>query len=446
MTIRTIDLGQPGAAHVNSYWAANAGDTVAGTEPLAEDYDVDVAIVGGGYTGLSTAYHLARDHGIRAHVLEANRVGWGCSGRNGGFCSAGIGKEDYGTWIARWGAEQARRIYDMSRDAVDTVDGILTRERIDAERTPTGGLELAHRPNRLGEMSERCRFLNEQFGVEARMIGRDELERDYLVSREAYGAMHVGEGFALNALRYANGLARAAIAHGAVIHEAAPVQRIDQEGDHYYLCAPGGVVRAREIVIATNGYTNDDLLPRLRGRLLPALSSIIVTRPLSAAERASVNWQTHLKIWDSRHLVFYYRLLPDNRILFGSRGGIEDTPESNAERRRWMARRLGEMFPPLADIGIDYFWHGWVCIAYDRNPHFGEIPYCRGIHYALAYIGSGVALATYAGDLLARRIAGKGVDYGPLLSRPLPRFPLPAFRRTWQRLAYAWYAHKDERS
>ncbi|MEX0808923.1 MAG: FAD-binding oxidoreductase [Dongiaceae bacterium] len=444
MPINPIDLGQPGAAHVSSFWAATAGPSAAPSQPVEGDLDVDIAIVGGGYTGLSTAYHLARDHGIKAHVLEANRVGWGCSGRNGGFCSAGIGKEDYGTWIARWGIEQTRRIYAMSREAVELVDSILTREQIDADRTPTGGLELAHRPNRLDEMAARCRFLTDQFGIEARMLGRDELERDYLVSREAHGAMHVGEGFGLHALRYANGLARAAIGHGAVIHEASPVLGWKKDGERYRIATPRGTVRAREIVVATNGYTNDELSEHLRGRLLPALSSIIVTRPLTEAERASVNWKTHLKIWDSRRLVFYYRLLPDNRILFGSRGGIEDTPESNAERRRWMVRRLAEMFPPLARVDIEHFWHGWVCVSYDRNPHFGTLPYQDGVHYALAYIGSGVALATYAGNLLARRIAGQPVDYGPLLSRPLPLFPFPAFRRTWQRLAYAWYGYKDE--
>jgi glycine/D-amino acid oxidase-like deaminating enzyme len=445
MPIRPIDLASPGAPHANSYWAATAGDEVAGTAPVRGDLETDIAIIGGGYTGLSTAYHLARDYGTKATVLEANRVGWGCSGRNGGFCSTGIGKEDHGQWIARWGEDGARRIYAMSRDAVDTVATILDRESIAADKTPIGGLELAHRPDYMPYMERRCRFLGKTFGVEARMLGKEDLERDYLVSREAHGAMQVNEGFSLHPMRFARGLARAAMTHGAAVRDSSPVIGWTRDGGRHLLRTPGGTVRAREVVVATNGYTNDELHPKLAGRLLPALSNIIVTRPLIDAERASVNWQTYLKIWDSRRLLFYYRLLPDNRIMFGSRGGIIDTPDSNLERRQWMIRRFGEMFPPLARVDIEYFWHGWVCVSYDKNPHFGTLPGDPSVHYALAYIGGGVALANLAGKLVAARIGAGEADYGPLLETPLPRFPFPAFRRVYQRLAYAWYARQDER-
>jgi glycine/D-amino acid oxidase-like deaminating enzyme len=378
-------------------------------------------------------------------VLEANRVGWGCSGRNGGFCSTGIGKNAHSVWIRRWGMEEARRTYAISRDAVATVAGILDRESIAADKTPTGSLELAHREDYLPHMEQRCRFLAETFGTDARMVGKTELDRDFLTSREAHGAILFGEGFGLHPLRYMRGLARAAIAHGAIVHDASPVVAWTRDGDRHLLRTPGGTVRAREVVVATNGYTNDSLHPKLAGRLLPALSNIIVTRPLSGAERASVNWHTYLKIWDSRRLLFYYRLLPDNRIMFGSRGGIEDTPASNAERRRWMTRRIGEMFPPLAAVDIEYFWHGWISVAYDKNPHFGTLPGDPSVHFALAYIGGGVALASHAGKLIAQRIGTGSAEYGRLLETPLPRFPLPAFRRTWQRIAYAWYAFQDAR-
>ena len=445
MAMKTIDLSRPGAAHVDSYWAATAGEEVAGTRRLDADIETDIAIIGGGYTGLSIAYHLARDHGTRPVVLEANRVGWGCSGRNGGFCSTGIGKEAHSTWIKKWGLEEAKRIYGISRDAVATVAEILDREKIDADKTPTGSLELAHRADYLPHMEERCRFLSGTFGVPARMIDKTELDRDFLTSQEAYGAVLVGEGFGLHAMRYARGLARAAMAHGATIYDSSPVVSWSRDGNRHVLKTPGGTVRARQVVVATNGYTNDSLHPGLAGRLLPALSNIVVTRPLTEAERASVNWSTYLKIWDSRRLLFYYRLLPDNRIMFGSRGGIEDTPASNLERRRWMKQRIAEMFPPLAHVEDEYFWHGWVCISFDKNPHFGTLPEDPTVHYALAYIGGGVALASHAGKLLAQRLSTGSAYYGKLLETKLPRFPLPAFRRTYQRIAYAWYAWQDSR-
>jgi gamma-glutamylputrescine oxidase len=443
MPINPTDLKQPGAPHVESYWAASAGAEVDNCDPVA-DMDVEVAIIGGGYTGLSAAYHLAREHRIAAHVLEANRIGWGCSGRNGGFCSIGIGRDDFESWVRKFGLVAAKHIFEQGREAVRTAKGIIEAENLDVERTADGGLELAHRPDRLPELALRQRRLKELFGLDAKLLGKSELERDYLISREAHGALLHHEGFALHALKYCRGLARAAQRHSAVLHGASPVVDWRRDGGRHLLRTPAGKVRARQVVIAGNAYTGDRLHPATRGRLLPVLSNILVTRELSQAERDSVNWRSYLKIWDSRRLLFYYRMLPQNRILFGARGGIEDTLENNLYQRKWLERRFGEMFPPLAKVETEFFWRGWVCLSRDRNPHLGSTD-DGTVHYALAYVGSGVALATYCGRLLADRLAGKPANAGPLLEAPLPAFPFPALRRIYQRLAYAYYALRDER-
>jgi glycine/D-amino acid oxidase-like deaminating enzyme len=443
MAIVPTDLSRPDSPHVGSYWAATAGEEVAGAEPVSTDLEAEVAIIGGGYTGLSTAYHLARDFGIIAHVLEANRIAWGCSGRNGGFCLTSIGKEDHGAWIRRWGIERARAIAAQGREAVQTVAGLIAAEGIDAEPTPAGGLELAHRPSRFKAMAARQRQLRE-LGLETTLLSKAELERSRIVSREAHGALLHAEGFGLHPLRYARGLARAAQRQGARLHSGSPVTAWGRDGDRHLLTTPGGRVRARQVVVATNGYTSDLLHPHLAGRLLPALSSIIVTRPLTDAEREATGWQTSLTIYDSRHLLFYFRLLPDGRVLFGARGGIHDTPGGNQRSKAWLQRRMAAMFPPLVRVEVEFFWRGWVCLSADRNPHVGTAD-DPTVHYALAYMGSGVALATLSGRYLARRIGGDlGVDFGPLLAAPLPRFPLPALRRLYQRAAYLWYRIEDE--
>ena len=445
MAINIVDPQSPGQRHVDSYWAATAGAEIADAAPVATDMDVDIAVIGGGYTGLSTAYHLGRKFGLKAHVLEANQIGWGCSGRNGGFATLGIGKTSMAGWIDTWGAAEARRIFDQSRDAVRLVRDLLRDEAIDAEATPDGNLELAHLPNRMRGLEHDQRFMQEKFGVPSRLLDKAELERSFLISREAHGALLYEEGFALHALKYARGLARAAQKAGAILHGASPVQGWSRDGKRHVLATPGGKVRAKQVVIAGNGYTGDRLHPAMDGRLLPALSNIIVTRPLTAAERATLNWSTTLPISDSRNLLFYYRLLPDHRILFGARGGIEDTAASRDQHKAWLQRRLADMFPILGGIEVTHFWNGWVCVPFDKSPHVGSVD-DGSVHYALGYVGTGVALATYCGLLLAHRLAGsESLRPSPLLARPLPRFPFPALRRTYQRAMYALFEFQDRR-
>ena len=445
MAINIIDPHVPGQQHVDSYWAATGGPEIADAAPVSGDLDVDIAIIGGGYTGLSTALHLGRKFGLTSHVLEANRIGWGCSGRNGGFATLGIGKTSMAGWIKRWGEAEARRIFDQSGDAVRLVRQLLDQEAIDAEATPDGALELAHLPNRMRTLEQDQRLLESKFGVRSRLLDRSELERSYLISREAHGALLFETGFALHAMKYVRGLARAAQRAGAHLYGSSPVQSWARDGKRHVLSTPGGKVRARHVVIAGNGYTGDRLHPAIEGRLLPALSNIVVTRPLTEAERTALNWSTTLPINDTRNLLFYYRQLPDHRILFGARGGIEDTAGSRAAHKAWLLRRLADMFPILKGIETTHFWNGWVCVPFDKSPHVNTIE-DGTVHYALGYVGTGVALATYCGLLLAHRLAGDdSMKPSPLLAQQLPRFPFPALRRIYQRAMYALYELQDRR-
>ena len=205
-----------------------------------------------------------------------------------------------------------------------------------------------------------------------------------------------------------------------------------------------GTVRARRVVVGTNGYTPESLHPFLRARTLPTTSNIIVTRALTDAEWAEVGMRTTQVYTDTRTLVRYWRRLPDGRMLFGGRAGVINTEASLARRRRWLEGQLAAMFPCLRGIGGEYFWHGAVCMPYDRIPHAHTVDDDPTVAYALAYTGTGVAMATYLGGLAGDLAAGVPVPRDtPVTGTGIPRFPLPFLRRAYLAGAYLVYGLKD---
>jgi hypothetical protein len=245
-------------------------------------------------------------------------------------------------------------------------------------------------------------------------------------------------------LKYARGLALAAHRRGAAIHPDSPVVRWRKDGAWHVLATPRGTVRARRVVVGTNGYTPESLHPFLRARTLPTTSNIIVTRALTDAEWAEVGMRTTQVYTDTRTLVRYWRRLPDGRMLFGGRAGVINTEASLARRRRWLEGQLAAMFPCLRGIGGEYFWHGAVCMPYDRIPHAHTVDDDPTVAYALAYTGTGVAMATYLGGLAGDLAAGVPVPRDtPVTGTGIPRFPLPFLRRAYLAGAYLVYGLKD---
>jgi len=430
-------------AHEPSYWAATA-NIPAPSAPLVGDCDVDVAIIGGGYTGLSTAYHLAKHHGIRACVLEAQQVGWGCSGRNGGFAMMGVGKDGYGAWVRKVGLEGARQTFEFGREALRTLRSVLKDNAIDAASPHEGYLYLAHKPNRVRELAQTQHALKNLFGFDTELLSRDDVHRNHLRGSQVHGALLYPEHFPIHPMRYVQGLASAVRDLGVTVNEGSKVEHWYRAGTKHVLRTPQGTVRARRVVIGTNGYTPDTLHHAVRGRLMNVLSNIIVTAPLTSAQLEATHWRTHRMLVDTRMLRFYFRLLEDNRIMFGARGGITDTPASNAHMRRWLKEQLLVQYPGLGDIQDEYFWRGWVSIARDKTPHLGTSD-DGTVSYALAYAGTGVAAATHSGKLIARSLATDApLSQLPLVGTSLPRFEVPALRTWYQRAAYAYYLLKDE--
>ena len=331
---------------VGSYWEATGGPEPTGVSHSQGDIAVEVAIVGGGYTGLSAAYHLARDHGIQAAVLEAGAIGWGASGRNGGFCGLGGSKLGYGPMAQRYGVPEAARFFAAQKAGVALVRSLAADEGIDIEPAGEGEHYVAHRAEPLARAREHRPAPCSGCSASAGSCGaRPRWRSGCCARRRRRDAWSCRTISACIRCATCGGWRRPRSRRGARVHARTPVNAWQQAGGRHRLATPAGTVTAERVLFATNGYTPEGLDPALAGLLLPALSSIIVTRPLTPAEQAAQGWTRPALIADSRKLLFYIRLLRDGRLLFGARGGLDASPAAFARQRAWMERRLGEKFP-----------------------------------------------------------------------------------------------------
>jgi taurine dehydrogenase large subunit len=429
-----------------TYWIATAGLPPESDGAIVSDVDADVAIIGSGYTGLACAIFLAREFGIKATVLEANRVAWGCSTRNGGQGQNASGRLTRSQWIARWGLDVARRLHAEIEDGFETFEDLIRNSPIDCEPQRGGHLYVAHRQRSLDKIAAESRILNETFGYATRVISAEELRHDFVNEAEAVGAVHEPLGTGVHPAKLAFGYLQMARSLGARVHTASPVLEIKPRGTSLFLRTPGGTVKARAVAIATGAYTSLGLTPLLQGRCMPILSNSLVTRPLTASELEATGFRTRQVITDTRTLRFYYRLLPDNRVQIGSRSAITGADATHPRHLQLLIDGLHRKFPPLHGIEIEYSWWGWVDVSHDMMPRIFRPDPMQNLFYALGYGGNGVSYSAQAGRRMAQMIAGqafKGQDL-PIFTSPLPGHPFAPFRRIGQRMLYRWYHLRDE--
>ncbi|MGJ3252100.1 MAG: NAD(P)/FAD-dependent oxidoreductase [Elainellaceae cyanobacterium] len=430
---------------IDSYWQSTVDSLDEGFTPLGGTDTCDIAIIGAGITGLTAALHLVREYGADVRVIEAGHPGWGASGRNGGFCCVGSTKLSDSELLQKFGHAETRRFYHAQRQGTELVQSLASQENIDIEAQGSGEIRVAHRQSRWQMLNDEYDFLTNVAQYPCELWSRSDLADQGFQSADAHAALRVGVGFGLNPLKYSLGLAAAVHRRGGVIYARSPVEVWEKTSAWHQLHTPGGTLNARHVIIATNGYTQDSLHHRLGDRLLPILSSIIVTRPLTQTERHNQGWHTETPIYDTRHLLFYYRLLPDGRCLFGSRVGTRGTFQERDRHRQWMIHRFADMFPAWRDVEITHSWDGLICVSAALTPHIGHLPDDSTVFYSLAYHGNGVAAATWCGQLVARLAVG---DIQPdqlcaVYKQPLKKFVLPALRIWYLRSLYTAYQVKD---
>ena len=430
-----------------TYWIGTAGTPPEDDGPISSDVDVDVAIIGSGYTGLSCAIHLAREHGMAAAVLDANVVAWGCSTRNGGQAQASAGRLKRSEWIARYGLDVAKGLHAEVMEGFDLFRSLLQEEEVDCDPQEGGHLYIAHRARILPKLEKECAVLNDVFGYAARMVSREELHEGYVRDAEAAGALHEPDGTSIHAAKLAFGYMRLARRLGATVHPGSPVLAIASRGGRHHLTTPGGTVRAKAVAIATAGYTPPGLDRQTKHRLMPVLSNSLVTRELEPEELAACGFKTMAPLTDTRTLRHYYRLLPDNRVQIGSRSAVTGRDAENPKHLDMLRAGLARKFPALEGIDLDYSWWGWVDVSHDMMPRIFRPDPERSIFYAMGYGGNGVMYSAQAGRRMAQMVAGQGAALRlPIFTSPLPSHGvLTPFRRMGQRALYQLYHFQDER-
>jgi glycine/D-amino acid oxidase-like deaminating enzyme len=367
----------------------------------------DVAIVGAGFTGLSAARTLAK-RGVQVAVLEAETLGWGASSRNGGMVLTGM-KLPVPTLIKRYGRETVRRMYAASLASIDCVEHIVREESIDCNFARCGHMEVACKQAHFEEYEESAALIKREFNHTLTIIPKGELRAE-IGSDIYYGGLVDEVSAGLNPARYVAGLAQAAQRAGARLYDDTRVEAIEQQtanGARRFLVRTSrGTLAAREVVLASGAYTTG-ATPSLRQKVIPIGSYIIATEVLPDELAHELSPRNRM-IYDSKHFLYYYRLTPDRRMLFGGRAAFFPENKNTVRRSAEILRRgMIEVYPQLRDTKVEFVWGGTLDFAFDVMPHAGQLD---GMYYAVGFAGHGVAAATWHGTKLAGLICGDPND------------------------------------
>ncbi|MCV2870499.1 FAD-binding oxidoreductase [Defluviimonas sp. WL0002] len=410
--------------------------------PLDGETKADIAVIGSGFAGLNAALEAAAS-GANVIVLEAVQPGWGASGRNGGFCGYGGTKLSDKAIVSRVGLEGARDFRDFQCAAIAHVGQLIDANGWNARQGPDGEAVLAQSPRVWAGFAAEAQDLHDLYGERVDLIPPQALRERGMAGPGFHGALMLDQGFPVDPMAYVEGLARLAIAKGVRICGNTHVTGMTQADRGWRLTTAAGAVLARKILVATNGYSSDNLPNWIGGRNLPAFSAVLVTRPLTEAERQDQGYTDPHMAFDARKLLHYFRHLPDGRFLFGMRGGTSGTAEAHERMKIAVRAHFEALFPAWAAAETEHSWSGFVCLTGSLAPFVGEVPGASGLYAAFGWHGSGVAAASYSGQQVGRLMTGRTAHL-PALVRVVPRrFPLPAFRRLWLRLAYAGYGLTD---
>lgn len=426
------DLFAPDYKSTPYWWEAVPRPSLPAAAPPAR---ADVVIVGSGYTGLSAALPVARA-GRTTVVLDAEDAGWGCSTRNGGQVSTSI-KPGFHDLAPLHGEERAFAMVKEGQNALAFLDAHIRSEAIACDWERVGRFMGAHNTTQYEALGRKIASQRKGLEVEAHLVPRAEQRSE--IGTDAYfgGIVYPAHG-SLDPAKYHQGMLDRAIAAGTTVIARCPVQAIERDGGGFTVSTPKGRIAARDVIVATNGYTSP-VTPELRRRVIPIGSYIIATEPLDPALTARLMPKARVNS-DTRRIVVYYRLSPDRRrVIFGGRVALMETdPRVTAPR---LHAEMTAIFPELAKARITHSWAGFVAYTFDTMPHLGK--WRDGVHYAMGYCGSGVSLATYFGTRIGQQVLGIQEGRSALDGLEFPTRPFYTGMPWFLAPTLVWYRLRD---
>jgi len=430
---------------VKSYWEETSNEKL-NLEKLTKNINCEIVVVGGGYTGLLCAINLIENYNLDVILIEAGKIGWGASSRNGGFCSFPPIKTSFKKLQKIYGKEETKRFFRNAVEGSNYTKDIISNYNIDCDVTGESNFIVAHHPNKFKQIKEQAEVYKSEFGIETEIYSKEEFNKFGHGGNEQFGALSYKPGFAINPLKFVNGITKYALSKKLKIFEHTLVDKINKNNGYYTLKSKEGSVKAKKVVVATNGFYQEGLVPQLNSRILPVISNIIVTRKLTYKEIDLHNFKTFSPIVNTKNLLYYYRKLPDNRILFGTRGDFIGSDQSNLDRAKIMEKFFKNIFPDWASISIDYNWRGLIAMSQKLTPSIGKIEN-EEIYYGFGYHGVGVSSAPWTGYQLSKLVFSsnsKNLNISKIYKGLPKKFIFPKLRIFYFRLAVLFYNIKDK--